>query len=315
MDYTPLRITTIKPSRNLTFDLYIFFKDQYLCYSKRGEQLSDEKYQKLKIQKIAKFFITESDEVNYQKFLDELLSETLNSANISIEEKVIMVEGTATSAMERMGKDPKSETAYRMTESAAKSLRQVVLSNPDALKKIFGRKVEKNEEIIKHSLNVCALSVKLGEVLKFTDQELDDLGTAALIHDIGLTQMAKEDMELFYKTKKMLTHDDKRIYYMHCKDALTLLQDRSYVNQQILDLVVNHEEVLSGAGPNKKKKLTPQEEVLSLVNNYDKRLITTKLPPAQVIKEMMIDELGNYDLELIHKFKKVLQTEGILDLT
>lgn len=313
MEFTPLRITTIKPNRSLTFDLFIFFKEQYLCYSKRGEQLSDEKYQKLKTQKIAKFFITEQDEVNYQNFLDNLLAETLNSASVTVEEKVTMVEGTASSAMERMSTDPKSETAYRMTESAAKSLRQVVLGNPDALKKIFGRKVEKNEEIIKHSLNVCALSVKLGEILRFSEQELDDLGTAALIHDIGLTQMNKEDLELFYKPKKALTQDDKRVYYLHCKDALSLLEDRKYINAQILELVLNHEEVLSGSGPNKKKKLTLPEEVLSLVNNYDKRVLTTKLPPAQVIKEMMIDELGNYDLELINKFKKVLQSEGLLD--
>jgi len=313
MEFTPLRITTIKPNRSLTFDLFIFFKEQYLCYSKRGEQLSEEKYQKLKTQKIAKFFITEKDEVNYQNFLDNLLAETLNNSEITVDEKVTMVEGTASTAMERMASDPKSETAYRMTESAAKSLRQVVLGNPDALKKIFGRKVEKNEEIIKHSLNVCALSVKLGEILRFSDQELDDLGTAALIHDIGLTQMNKEDLELFYKPKKALTHDDKRIYYLHCKDAISLLEDRKYINAQIMELVLNHEEVLSGSGPNKKKKLSLPEEVLSLVNNYDKRVLTTKLPPAQVIKEMMIDELGNYDLELINKFKKVLQAEGLLD--
>lgn len=313
MEFTPLRITTIKPNRSLTFDLFIFFKEQYLCYSKSGEQLTEEKYQKLKTQKIAKFFITEKDEVNYQNFLDNLLSETLNSSSISVEEKVTMVEGTASSAMERMATDPKSETAYRMTESAAKSLRQVVLGNPDALKKIFGRKVEKNEEIIKHTLNVCALSVKLGEILRFSEQELDDLGTAALIHDIGLTQMNKEDLELFYKPKKALTHDDKRIYYLHCKDSMSLLEDRKYINAQILELVLNHEEVLSGSGPNKKKKLTLPEEVLSLVNNYDKRVLTSKLPPGQVIKEMMIDELGNYDLDLINKFKKVLQAEGLLD--
>jgi HD-GYP domain-containing protein (c-di-GMP phosphodiesterase class II) len=315
MDFTPLRITTLKPNRSLSFDLYIFFKEQYLCYTKRGELLTEDKYQKLKGQKIARFFITENDELNYQQFIDSLLSETLNSSSATTEEKVNLVEGAASSAVERMTKDPKSESAFRMTESAAKSLRQVVLSNPDALKKIFGKKVEKNEEIIKHSLNVCALSVKLGEILKFTEQELDDLGTAALIHDIGLTQMNKNDMQLFYKAKKMLSLEDKRVYYMHTKDAMTMLQDRPYVNPQILELVINHEEVLSGSGPNKKKKLSKLEEVLSIVNNYDKRTIVTKLSPAQTIKEMMIDELGNYNLDLINKFKEVLKSEGILDLS
>lgn len=313
MEFTPLRISTVKPLRFLTFDLYIYFKETYLCYAKTGETLSEEKYQKLKTQQIAKFFIKEADEVNYQKFLDDLLAETLSSPTITIDEKVNVAEGAATSAVERMQKDPKSETAYRMTETAAKSLRQIIKSNPDALKKIFGKKVDKNDEIIKHSLNVCALSCKLAEVLGASEEELDDLGTAALIHDIGLTKMNKKDLELFAKAKKILTHDDKRVYYAHTKDSVEMLADRNYVNKNILELVANHEEVLSGLGPNKKKKLSKLEEVLSMVNNYDKRIITNKTSPAQTLKDMMIDELGNYSLEMLNEFKKVLQAEGLLE--
>ncbi len=314
MEFTPLRISTVKPLRELTFDLYIFFKEQFLCYAKRGESLTEDKFQKLKTQKIAKFFITESDEMNYQKFLDLLLSETLSNPNIVVDEKVNMVEGAASSALERMQKDPGSESAYKATEKAAKSMRQVILGNPDALKKIFGKKVEKNEEIIKHSLNVCALAVKLAEVKKCTEAEMDDIGTAALIHDIGITNMHKDDIPLFYKPKKLLTNDEKRIYYHHCKDAANLLKDKPYVTASIMELIVNHEEVLSGFGPNKKKKLSLSEEILSLVNNYDKRIITNKTSPTQTLKDMMIDELGNYDLKLLNDFKKVLQTEGLLDI-
>lgn len=312
MDYTPLRITTVKPLRNLTFDLYIHFKEQYLCYAHRGEQLSEDKFQKLKAQKIAKFYITEEDELNYQKFLDALLDETLSNPKVDLEEKVNMAEGAASSAVERMQKSP-TESAFRATEKAAKSLRQVISSNPDALKKIFGKKVDKNEELIKHSLNVCALACKLGEVKKCTEQELDDLGTAALIHDIGITAMHKDDISLFNKPKKLLTNDDKRLYYLHCKDAANLLKDKPFVTPAILELVLNHEEVQSGLGPNKKKKLSQLEEILSLVNNYDKRIITNKTTPTQTLKDMMIDELGNYELSLLNDFKKVLQKEGLLD--
>lgn len=312
MDFTPLRISTVKPERSLTFDLYIFFKEQYLCYVKRGAQISPDKYTKLKVQKVAKFFITEADEVNYQKFLDSLLSETLSNPNINVDEKVTMVEGAATSAVERMQKNPSSESAYRMTENAAKSLREVITKNPEALKKIFGKKVEKNEDIIKHSLNVCALSVKIAENCRCSDEELDDLGTAALIHDIAVPQLNKNDIELFYKPKKLLSNDDKRVYYLHCKDAMTLLQEKPYVNKNILELVANHEETLAGTGPNKKKKLSKLEEILSMVNNYDKRIISNKTTPMQTLKDMMIDEIGNYSLEMLNELKKVLQNEGLL---
>lgn len=314
MDFTPLRISTVKPLKELSFDLFIHFKDQYLCYVKRGEQLTEEKYQKLKAQKIAKFFITESDESNYQHFLDNFLNESLSNPSNNIESKINLIEGAATSALERMQKNPASESAYRMTESAAKSLRLMIKNNPEALKKIFGKKAEKNEELIKHSLNVCALSVKLGEILKCNEQELNDLATAALIHDIGLTPARSDVLELFNKAKKLYSTDDKRAYYFHCKEGIKILQDKAYVNKQILELVENHEEVLSGMGPNKKKKLSKLEEILSMVNNYDKRIITTKASPSDTLKDMMIDELGNYNLDLLNEFKKVLNVEGLLEI-
>ena len=118
MTYTPLRIRTVKPGRVLTFDLFIFFKEQYVPYAKRGSKIEEEKYGKLKKQKIAKFYITEEDEVNYQTFLDELLMETMNSSTASTEEKVNLIEGACGTAVERMQKDPNSETSYKMTENA-----------------------------------------------------------------------------------------------------------------------------------------------------------------------------------------------------
>lgn len=314
MDFTPLRISTVKPQKELSFDLYIYFKDQYLCYSKRGEMLTDEKYQKLKIQKIAKFFITEEDEINYQNFLDQLLNESLSNPDVNIEAKVNIVEGAASSAIERMQQDPASESAFKMTNSAAKSLRMMIKNNPETLKKIFGKKADKNEEIIKHSLNVCVLSVRLGEILKCNEQELDDLACAALIHDVSLAAMPEDARVLFFKQKKEYNNDDKKNYYIHCKNAVSMLQEKPYVNKTILDLIANHEEVLSGSGPNKKRKLTKLEEILSLVNNYDKRTITEGSSPAQTLKDMMIDELGNYDLDLLNEFKKVLHAEGLLEL-
>jgi HD-GYP domain-containing protein (c-di-GMP phosphodiesterase class II) len=313
MAYTPLRISTVKPDRELTFELFIFFKDNYLKYAEKGGSLDQEKYTKLKKQKIAKFYIDESDEMNYQQFLDLLLEETMNSSTATVDEKVNLVEGACDTAVEKMQKDPGSEVAYNMTKKAAKNLRSVIEKNPEALKKIFGRKADEADMVIKHSLNVSALSVKLGKVCKLDDDEIDDLATAALIHDVGITQMPKEDRELFKKPRRAMTPDDRRLYAFHVKESLEMLKSKSYVNKRIMEFVENHEEVRSGDGPQKKTKLSTGEEILSLINCYDKLCITRKLEPKEALKELNIEELGNYDLDLINKFKAVLKEEGLLD--
>lgn len=311
--YTPLQIATILPGRTLQFDLYIFFKEQYIVYADRNAKIDQEKLSKLKSQKIARFYITRDDEANYQQFLNEILSEAENDPLLDIDKKADLVEGAVGTAIEAMGQDPASEASFNMTKRAAKSLFTVVQSNPDFLKKVYGRPKGPLSNVIKHSLNVCALATKFASENGFSELEIDDLGTAALIHDIGLTKLDKDSKNLFMKPSKAFTPDDKRIYNIHVADAEKLLEEKSYVTKSVLDLVVNHEENLTGSGPKKLKKLAPLQGLLNLVNCYDKKVMTQKISPKAAMKEFQIDEVGNYDLKMINKFKKFLKAQGLFD--
>lgn len=311
MNFTPLRIRTLKPGRDIPFSLYIFFKEQYLEYVKPGMSLDEDKFKKLKKQKISKFFILDQDEKAYQEFLDELINETLDDANASLDSKVDIVEGQAETALENLQDDPASEESFNMTRKAAQNLRKIVFENPEALKTIFGSDSE-SEPIIKHSLNVCVLSIKFAKAQKCTEEEIDFLSTAALMHDVGVVQLAEETQELFKKDKKEFTPQEFLAYYAHIKSAINVLSDRPYINNKIIELIENHAENRSGTGPNKLKKLTKPMEILSLINSYDRKIYTSGKTPAEAIQELSIDELGNYDLKMIQEFQKLLKTEGIV---
>lgn len=311
-NFVPLRIRTLKPDREIPFELHIFFKDTYLRYSAPGASLDEGKFKKLKKQKIAKFYILESDESKYQEFLDQILMETLEDENATVEEKVNIAEGAAEHALEKVNENPESEKNFKAAENAAQGLRKLVLENPEALGKIFGRKVEEHEKIIKHSLNVCVLSCKLGEKLKCRPMELDQLATAALMHDIGLTKLEPEQATIFDIKKSDYTPEQKLIHKLHIDDGLRALKEKDFITKEIMELIETHEEILSGDGPLKVSKLSKLQEILSLVNRYDKKLITQDISPKEALQELMVDELGNYELKKLEKFKEVLTEEGIL---
>ena len=214
-----------------------------------------------------------------------------------------------------MQKDPGDEQAYKKAFKAAKSLRQVVSKNPDALKYIFGKESTegKNEAIIKHSLNVCAVATKLAESKGCSEEELDNLAVASLIHDIGITMMPEVDQAIFNKLRSDFSPDDIRAYNDHSRASKKALEDKPFVNKEILNLVAHHEETKSGEGPHKHTKLTLLEEILSLANRYDKRVMLSGEPPKDVIKGMIIDELGNYDLDLIQALQSILKEDGLLE--
>lgn len=312
MEFTPVRITTVKPDKNLTFDLYIYFKETYLCYIKKGHLISEDKHKKLKKQKIAKFFISMEDENHYQNFLDAILSETAAS-KMDIEQKVDLAEGVAANAIEKMQKAP-DQKSYKATVQAVKGINEIIFSDPEALKNIFSKsRSENTDQLITHSFNVCALSMKLATYQKCTQEEIENVGIAGLMHDIGFAQLPKEAVALFSKSKNELSHEEKKKFYEHTEVAANVLKEKPFINSTILELIYNHEEVLSGNGPHKKKKLSKLEEILSMVNNYDKRMLTKNITPQAAIKEIMIDELGNYNLALLNDLKAVLKHEGLID--
>lgn len=309
--FSPIRIATLKPKMEIPFPLFIFFKETYLEYTKSGATIDLEKFGKLKKQKIARFYILDTDESKYQQYLDDVLSQTLNDPSINLDKKVDIIQGAAATAMESLQNNPASQASFKMTQNAAKKLRELVQKNPEALKQFFGSNKE-SEPIIRHSLNVCTFSIKLAQIYKIPDSEIDFIATAALMHDIGIAKLDEETKQFFNKPKNQLTLAEKQAYHHHCFNMFKLLKDKPYATPEVLDLVENHEENKSGSGPNKKTKLTRSEEILSIVNTYDKKVTIEGLTPQQAMKNMMIDELGNYELKALQVLQDMLKKEKII---
>ncbi|MBI2520627.1 MAG: HD domain-containing protein [Bdellovibrio sp.] len=313
MEFIPLQIATIVPNKKIPFDLYIHFKGQYLAYAEAGTAIPSAKLTKLALQQIARFYLLREHEANYQAFLEDILNDAIKNSQIQTETKVQLTEGAAATGIEAMQSEKASPAAYNITQKAAKSLREVIEQNPNTLKKIYGKHSDAMTDVIRHSLNVCALCTKLGRKQGLENALLDPLGTAALLHDIGLTKLSQQDKALFLKPKKHFTLDDHRIYKMHVTDAVAMLANKPYVTPDIIEMVRHHEENHAGTGPLKVKKLTLSECILSLCNNYDKRVLTQKIHARQALKELQIEEMGNYDLKLLQAFTSVLHDEGLLE--
>ncbi len=304
MNFTPVRISTLRPDLPLNFEVYIYFKEQHLLYVKNGDAIEREKFNQLKKQKITKFFIKEEEELNYQDFLERLLSDTLADEGIDLGTKVDLIQGTTYVAFERMQNNPQSQISYQMTKTAAKSVARVVMGNEDALQALYARETEVGESVVNHSMNVCAISVKMAEMLKCNGKEIETIAIAALIHDLGLKD---EQKPIFNKDKDSFSSADVITYNKHTKEGLEELKYLDWISTEVMSLAQHHEENLSGMGPYKKTKLTKLEEILSLVNAYDKAVLISEKKPLDIIKEFKMNGIGKYDLKMIQNLERVIK--------
>ncbi len=307
MMYTPVRISTIRPDGALSFDLYILFKDQYVKYTPKGEMIKNEVHSKLKKQKVAKFFITEEDEVNYQQFLDAVLLETIENPDIAIGEKINVVDDHASHNLTQAYKDPSNPEGFKKTESAAKNLHSLITQNKEAFKEMLTREVHDNELLIHHCLNVSTYATKLAILHECKEEDQVILSLVGLLHDIGHGQLEENHRHLFLKNKSEMSEEEKKSYDLHPEKGVELLSKNPLITKEITDLISIHEDNLE-----KKGKLTLMEEILSLTNNFDKLVTFRKMSFKEALSLMSRESLGCYNMELFNKFKQLLKLEKLL---
>lgn len=318
MIFVPVRTSTLKADVQLTFEVYVKIQDRYVLYIRKGDDLRVQRLDNLKKQKVRQMFIPAEQEVDYQSFLDGFLLDAANNVMMSANQKSEVINGYATQATEEIYKDPSSKKSFNKAQKTAKGIIDIVAKNEDVLKHLVKANVSdtndnKPEMLIRHSVNVATIAARFGETLKIPQKELENFGICGIFHDLGLTKLPPRALDLLFIPDSDFSSDDLALYKKHPEAASSLLQDKDFVSKEILQYIKHHEEKKSGSGfPQGLKKLTPTEEIFNLCCQYSRQVMCLKIPPSSVLKNLMIDEVGNFELELLQKFKAFLVKEGLV---
>ncbi|MGE5605462.1 MAG: HD-GYP domain-containing protein [Bacteroidota bacterium] len=98
--------------------------------------------------------------------------------------------------------------------------------------------------LFSHVTNVAILAMIIGKELKLNEQELKDLGLAALLHDFGMTQINRS----LYDKSQALTPDEWLEIKRHPNYSLELLKGSGSFSEAILRGVHEHHERIDGSG-------------------------------------------------------------------
>ena len=105
-----------------------------------------------------------------------------------------------------------------------------------------------------------------------------------------------------------MTAKELTAYKTHPAKSVEALQDKSFAEKDVLELIMTHEENISGQGfPSGLTKLTQAQELLSLCAFYDREVTCLGKDPLEVYNSVMIDQLGNYNLDLLKRFKSFIK--------
>lgn len=275
-------------------------------YIDQESDLEQKRFNKLKEKKIKKIFIKSTDEKKYQEFLDKLLNSDISSSGGKIEEKVDLVAGLAAEAINQMQQNPSSESSFEATMKAAGQIVKLNNLSPDALKGFFNLENE-DDKLIENALQNCSLAQQIAKELGHKGYMLELIGAGALLCDISLpTLLPQSYQKYFTQQSDSIPTEEKEIFAQHPLKSAEMLGEKKYIPKEMLGMIMNHEENLTGSGfPRGIKKMSTEEQIISLACRVVHQFHTLGISQQEIMKNFIVDQIGTYDLNIIKTLNKI----------
>lgn len=204
----------------------------------------------------------------------------------------------------RLGKIPKADDVKFVVN---KMLDQVLKNKQTMLALTLIKSYD--EYLFNHSVNVSILSLALGETLKLRPDLLKELGTAAMLHDIGKVSI---DPKVVLKPDK-LTEEEWREMKKHPVNGYEILRQMEGLSEVIYRVAFEHHMRYDLSGyPEiaKDYKLHPASMILSICDCYDAmtthRVYQRCYEPREALEFMSKMAGKNFEPNYLKAFIKML---------
>lgn len=118
-----------------------------------------------------------------------------------------------------------------------------------------------------HTLNVATLSATLAQKINKTDEFINEVTVAALLHDIGKTLLPPELI-----TKTNLTSEEQKLYETHTKLGYKIIKEELNLPEKIARVALEHHEKNDGTGypfGNSGDFICLESQIVNVCNFYD----------------------------------------------
>lgn len=195
------------------------------------------------------------------------------------------------------------QEAFTETGVLVEKMVESILTERDVLIHAMSDKL--GDDVYFHSLNVTVLSLMLANALNLDDKQMRELGMAAMLHDIGKTEIP---YKILAKTEP-LNKAELTIFQQHCDFGVTFAK-KIGLSDLGLTLIAQHHEYMDGSGYPRQvtgDAIAPLSRLLAIVNAYDNLCNPTinpgnALSPAEALAHMFAHKRAKFDPDMLGAF-------------
>lgn len=206
-----------------------------------------------------------------------------------------------------------SKTGTVNTQQAAEAVQEITIVTrtltPSSLFMALSQNQPGESMLSQHALTTCTLSLVLGQALQFNPLELQELATAALLHDIGLLHIRPAIRHRVHAVSG-LSQAEMSEFETHPHRGVRTLQGQGGFDASVLHLIANHHEYLDDSGYPKEARgefTSDRTRILMVVDRYDEVLTgfggTTPLTSHQTFQRLYQEaQKGKLDERIVSTF-------------
>lgn len=186
---------------------------------------------------------------------------------------------------------PEANTSDKMVNisKTSRKITKNIIQNRNIVQYCVLMKLIDNSFLFKHAVNTCVLSLLVAGAMNMKEELIEQVGTGALLHDIGLCEMPLViNVEHRNSQQDSLWREHPTYGYYFAKEI--------GLPEEVAEIILNHHENWDGKGyPN---NLSGQDipvgaRIVAVCETYDRLLYQEGYPHTKAI-EYLIDGRHNY---------------------
>lgn len=206
-----------------------------------------------------------------------------------------------------------SKTRTVNHQQAAEAVQEITIAmrtlSSSALFMALSQNRAGDSTLSRHALATCTLALVIGQAFQFNPLELQELATAALLHDIGLLQIRPTSVRRIHATAG-LSDADRQEFETHPRLAVLMLERQGSIEAAVLHLIADHHVYLDDSGYPKESRghyTSDRTRILTVVDRYDELLTgfggVTPLTPHHTFQRLYQEaQQGTLDQHVVSSF-------------
>ena len=267
---------------------------------------------KVKLREIESVYVSEEDEAKYKAYVEKHLQSIARSSDIPTEQKARLVYEKASESMDAMFKNPESLENVKNAQPVVNNFIDIILHDNCAVESLM-RITAHDYYTHTHSINVSIYTLSLGSYLGIEGKDLEVLGMAAILHDLG---KSKIDYEIINKNGKLT---DEEFAQMKNHPALghEIALKLNISDERVLTGIRHHHEKIEGGGyPDNLSgdQISQFARIIGVCDVFDalstKRSYKDPMSSFASLLLMKQQMHGHLDMSMVDAFIRMLNKQG-----